>query len=205
MLGSHKDHRRAQSGPLLATYGLRRTSSQLQRTAWETSYRNSVVGVDISAILVSIGLRQWWGSTPGNAALTPILAVAATLLWILALVMNRAWDSRVLGQGSQEFNRLFRALGFSIVVLALVALGLQLAELRPWVFGVLPIACLLTVLGRYILRQRLHHRREQGKCLHQVLAIGHRRRDRGPHQPNPPRPLHRLDRGGCLHSDRLRH
>ena len=172
MLGSHKDHRRAQSGALLATYGLHRTVPQIQRTWWEITYRYTVVGVDVSAILVSIGLRQWWGSAPGNAALTPILAVAATLLWISALVMNRAWDSRVLGQGSQEFNRLFRALGFSTVVLALVALGLQLAELRPWVFGVLPVACLLTVVGRYILRQRLHHRRAKGECLHQVLAIG---------------------------------
>src|SRR5882724_8134716 len=53
MLGSHKDHRRAQSGALLATYGLHRAIPQLQRTRWEITYRNAVVGVDVSAILVS--------------------------------------------------------------------------------------------------------------------------------------------------------
>jgi exopolysaccharide biosynthesis polyprenyl glycosylphosphotransferase len=121
---------------------------------------------------MSIGLRELWGDRPEVPALTPILAASALVLSVFCLAVTRAWEPGVVGQGSEEFSRLLRALVTTAVVLGLIGLALQLPEMRPWVFGVVPVAAVLAAMGRLVLRKVLHGRRARGDCLLEVLAVG---------------------------------
>ncbi|WP_308282869.1 sugar transferase [Pseudonocardia nigra] len=142
------------------------------RPAWEVRYARSVAAADVLAIVVSLGLREVWGDAPPISGLTWVLAGVTLGLTVMCLIVCRTWESAVLGQGAEEFSRLLRAMVTSAVVLGLIALALKLPEVRPWVFGVLPIALLLAALGRLLLRKALYRRRKAGACLHEVLAVG---------------------------------
>ena len=147
-----------------------RTASS--RPRWESRYARAVAVSDLTAMAVSLGLREWWGQAPALAHLPVALGLLLLALTAAALGLSRAWDSSILGQGSEEFSRLLRALVTVAVVLGLVGLALKLPEVRPWVFGVIPIACVLATGGRLALRKALHNRRRRGGCTHQVLAVG---------------------------------
>jgi exopolysaccharide biosynthesis polyprenyl glycosylphosphotransferase len=78
----------------------------------------------------------------------------------------------VIGQGSEEFSRVIRAVVTSAVALGLLGLGLQALAPRPWVFGLMPMGGVLAIGFRLILRGRLHRLRDQGRCALPVLAVG---------------------------------
>ncbi|MGH3888744.1 MAG: sugar transferase [Pseudonocardiaceae bacterium] len=120
---------------------------------------------------VSLGLHKWWGQPPGYD-LRIALGLFLMALTAAALGPARAWDPSILGQGSEEFSRLLRALVTVAVVIGLVGLALKLLSVRPYVFGVIPVAFILAVVGRLGLRKVLHRHRRSGACMHRVLAVG---------------------------------
>jgi exopolysaccharide biosynthesis polyprenyl glycosylphosphotransferase len=151
--------------------------TQLLRTAvsrprWEIRHAQAAAFMDLSAIVVSLGLHKWWGDAPGHHHLREVIGLALITLTVVALGFTRAWDPSALGQGSEEFNRLLRALVAVAVVVGLVGLALKLPEVRPYVFGVIPSAFLLAAVGRLVLRKVLHRHRRNGACMHEVLAVG---------------------------------
>jgi exopolysaccharide biosynthesis polyprenyl glycosylphosphotransferase len=104
--------------------------------------------------------------------ISPGLGLVVTLVTALCMLLNRVWDPRVLGQGSEEFSRLIRGFTTSAVVLGLGGLALLLSAVRPWVFGLLPLAGGLSLIGRFSWRKWLHRNRARGRFLHPMLAVG---------------------------------
>jgi exopolysaccharide biosynthesis polyprenyl glycosylphosphotransferase len=151
-------------------------SMSVQRPRWEGRYARVVAASDLVAVLIVVvighvlGLGNYQPSLGGT--ISPELGLVITALTALALVVTRAWDQRVLGQGSEEFTRLIRGFTTAAVVLGLAGLALQLPALRPWVFGLLPLAGLLSLLGRFLLRKWLHRKRAAGRFVHPMLAVG---------------------------------
>jgi exopolysaccharide biosynthesis polyprenyl glycosylphosphotransferase len=141
-----------------------------ERSRRKRRQTGAAVTVDLAAVLASATLYQVWGSAKAGSVVVAGAAVVA--LTAVALRVARAWDPSVLGQGSLEFTRLLRAFVGASVTVGLVGLGLQLPEARPWVFAVLPIACVLSAAGRLVLRKRLHRLRAEGKAMARVLAVG---------------------------------
>ena len=90
-------------------------------------------------------------------------------------------------------------------MLGLVGLALKLPEVRPWVFGVIPMAGVLAVGGRLALRKALHRRRRNGGCTHQVLAVGTEESVAELIVRTRRASLQRLDRDRSLHPVRHRH
>ncbi|MGH3851997.1 MAG: sugar transferase [Pseudonocardiaceae bacterium] len=121
---------------------------------------------------VSLGLNKWWGDPPGYYHLRLGFGLLMLALMTAVLVLARAWDSSVLGHGSEEFNRLLRATATLAVVVCVVGLAFKLSEVRPYVFGVVPVAVILAFIGRLVLRKFLHRHRRGGACMHGVLAVG---------------------------------
>jgi exopolysaccharide biosynthesis polyprenyl glycosylphosphotransferase len=142
------------------------------RPRWEIRYAQAVAVSDLVATAASLGLHKWWGDSPGYAHARVPFGLALMALTVVALGLARAWDPSVQGQGSEEFSRLLRALVMLAVVVGLVGLALKLPEVRPYVFGVIPVAFILAAVGRVVLRKVLHRRRQHGACMHGVLAIG---------------------------------
>jgi exopolysaccharide biosynthesis polyprenyl glycosylphosphotransferase len=140
------------------------------RPRWQTRYTRMVVAADLAAVLISTVLYRFWGSATTDAVMVDGVAVVA--LTVASLVLVRAWEPAVLGQGSLEFTRLLRAMVGAAVAVGLVGLALELPHARPWVFGVMPLAAVLAAAGRKCLRTGLHRRRRAGGALVRVLAVG---------------------------------
>ena len=152
-----------------------RPPSGLVRQAWETHYARSVITSDAAAVAVVCGLgsllgAQIIGAGPGSyaVAIGPVVAVAL----LVSAHLVGAWDPSVLGDGSAEYRRLVRGFATAAGVLGLAGLAVGLDQIRPWIFGIVPVACLLALGGRFALRKAVHRRRAAGRCTHQVLAVG---------------------------------
>lgn len=146
---------------------------RLPEATWEPRYRAAVILADllVTMIAVAAGSRL----TRGEVIIYHMpeaLAVITGSVLVGALVATRAWDLRVLGSGAEEFRRLGRAVFATGVIVGLSGLALQLADVRPWVFGVLPAILLIVAPLRYVLRRLLHSRRQHGECMLPVLAAG---------------------------------
>ncbi len=105
----------------------------------------------------------------------PYIAVSLLMpaVWVLAVSLNRAYESRFLGVGSEEFRRVARA-GISLTALvAFFSYAAQVSVARHYVLISLPLMTILTVGERYALRQWLHRRRAAGEFLHRVVVVGH--------------------------------
>jgi exopolysaccharide biosynthesis polyprenyl glycosylphosphotransferase len=140
------------------------------RSRWERRHTAGVVAVDLAAVVAAAALYRVWGGADGASVL--VAGTAVTAVTVAALGVSRAWESSALGQGSLEFARLLRGFVGAAVLIALTGLALQLPQARPWVFAVLPVAGVLSVLGRLLLRRRLHRLRREGRAMTRVLAVG---------------------------------
>jgi exopolysaccharide biosynthesis polyprenyl glycosylphosphotransferase len=138
-------------------------------------YPMAIMVSDVLAIAAGVllgyllGLGSW---VPQFGEVAPGVGVVAGLLMIGGLLVCRAWDVQILGHGSAEFSRLIRAVVTSAVTLGLLGLAFEALAARPWVFGLMPLAGGLAVLGRLLLRHRLHRLRARGECALPVLAVG---------------------------------
>ncbi|GEL20052.1 sugar transferase [Pseudonocardia asaccharolytica] len=153
-----------------------RPAGSLTRPRWETRYARLVVGGDLLAVAIAVlvghllGLGNYLPLFGGSTS--PSLGIGSGLITVTGLFVTRAWDPRILGQGSDEFSRVLHALVASAVVVGLGGLALQISAVRPWVFGLIPLAGILLVIGRFVLRGWLHRRRADGRFTHAVLAVG---------------------------------
>ena len=146
-----------------------------RRNGWESRYAVATVAADLVAItiMIVVGYVLGLGSyVPQFGEVSPGVGIVAGIFMLIALVACRAWDPRVIGQGSEEFSRVMRAVVTSAVALGLLGLGLQALAPRPWVFGLMPMGGALAIGFRMLLRARLHRLRVTGRCALPVLAVG---------------------------------
>lgn len=142
---------------------------------WESRYTAAVVVVDLLLIVggASVGAVIGLGSEATTVVSVPwSMALAAAALTVAGLGVWRAWESRQLGQGSEEFSRVLKGTVTSLVVLGLVGLATDTDSVRLWAFGVIPAIGVALAAARYLLRRGLHARRRRGECMHEVLAVG---------------------------------
>ena len=101
------------------------------------------------------------------------MSLALPVLWIAALRLAGAYDVRLIGTGTDEFRKVLTA-GVSLTVAAATfsyATNLELS--RVYMFIALPVVTTLDLIARLLLRKRLHAQRMRGRCLHNVVAVGH--------------------------------
>ncbi len=146
-----------------------------RRRGWESGYLAATVVCDTIAVVISVVVGDELGlgsHVPGFGDVSPGVGAVAGILILFSLLAGRAWDPVVLGQGSEELGRLIRAVVTAAVVLGLTGLAFRATAVRPWVFGLMPVAGLLATLFRLALRSRLHGLRADGRCVLPVLAVG---------------------------------
>ncbi|MGH3914899.1 MAG: sugar transferase [Pseudonocardiaceae bacterium] len=139
---------------------------------WEHAYRSLVVLTDLVIIAVSfrIGLVITDASLAGR--LPGFIAGVTGAILVVSMIVCRAWEPRILGQGAEELRRLLKAVMAAVVALGLTALAFEVGYFRPWVFGVLPVTGLALVVARYALRRGLYAKRARASCMHPVLVAG---------------------------------
>ncbi|GAA0940485.1 sugar transferase [Nonomuraea longicatena] len=142
---------------------------------WVRVYRLRAVAADLAGAgtgaLVAFFTR--FGEITPYAVPYFLLSVGLPLLWVCAVALNRAYESRMLGAGPEEFRRVVQC---GLVLTAATAIGSYVTKTdvaRGYVVLALPLTTLLTLVFRYGLRKGLHRRRAAGRCLRRVVAVGH--------------------------------
>jgi exopolysaccharide biosynthesis polyprenyl glycosylphosphotransferase len=142
------------------------------RPGWEQRYRKAVVAGDLLAIGLSELIHQFWGApAPSREAHIEFLVLEFAAA-VLILRTVRAWDATELGRGPDEYTRVFRGFLWLALLVGVAGLALEEPSLRPYAFGVTPVALVLAVAGRALARRQLRRYRSRGLCMRNVLAVG---------------------------------
>ena len=135
------------------------------------------VAIDLTAATVG-ALAAFLARFGADAAhLTGLLVDLLTafllpLAWIGVAALNRAYDLRFVGAGTNEFGRVFRTFLQLAVLTALVSYAADLQIARGFLLLALPLTLLLSWCGRYAARLRLTRLRRSGQAMNRVLAVG---------------------------------
>jgi exopolysaccharide biosynthesis polyprenyl glycosylphosphotransferase len=151
--------------------GRRRPHDRHIRRYRTTAVLIDVVAASVGAVVAQIGrfgiaptdraLVYWWGS------------LALPILWVLAVLLSRAYENRFLASSAEEYRRVINAAVGLIAGIAVVSYLMKTEFARGYVVLALPCCMVISLLGRYTARRRLRRARKQGKYLQDVLVVGH--------------------------------
>jgi exopolysaccharide biosynthesis polyprenyl glycosylphosphotransferase len=103
----------------------------------------------------------WWG----------LAAVPA--MWLLAVVASRAYETRFLASSAEEYQRVINAALGLIAGVAVISYLVKADFARGYVVLALPTCAVVALVGRHFAGMALRRSRSQGKCLQDVLVVGH--------------------------------
>jgi exopolysaccharide biosynthesis polyprenyl glycosylphosphotransferase len=136
------------------------------RPTWERRYATLMPLGDLTTLLVVAGLV---GQLP-FVHLTTAFVIA--VVWLLSLAVGGAYESRVLGQGSDEYKRVLSSSWQYAALLALVAYTVNEPRVRGCLLVLLPVGTAALVLARQTVRRFVWARRRQGFALHRLVVVG---------------------------------
>ena len=147
------------------------------RRKWERSYVAATIAIDTSAALVAATAAYMgrFGDHPASNYLWGYIALSASLpvLWLAAMWVARAYETRFLTVGYEEFRRVLIAAVAVIATVGTFSWATKAEVARGYVIIALPLATMLTLLGRYSARKFVHRRRRTGDFMSNVLLVGH--------------------------------
>jgi exopolysaccharide biosynthesis polyprenyl glycosylphosphotransferase len=141
-----------------------------RRSAWTRPLTVRAIGADV---LIAAGVAAGCtASLPGIRPLTPYAAMLGALIWFVAVLVNRGYESGRMGDGAEEFQAILRA-AFSVVLLmGIASYAFQFLLPRREVLVAVPTVALLSGVVRHVQRRQLHERRYQGEAMLRTLAVG---------------------------------
>ena len=160
-------------------FGVAATGGRIERRAprrpstWSRDYLRRVALADFGCAVVGVftAAQLRFGSNVTDMYLA--LSLTLPVLWIAALWLAGAYDVRFIGTGSDEYRKVLNA-GVSLTAaVAIFSYAINLELSRAYVVIALPSVTLFDLLARFAIRKRLHRQRMRGKCLHNVVAVGH--------------------------------
>ena len=101
-----------------------------------------------------------------------LLLVAGIPAWLVVVALAGGYDKRQIAAGFDYYRRAVTGGVWVLATAAFISFALHADVSRALVFGSVPLATLLTIAGRYGVRQVLHHRLRGDHATHRVLAIG---------------------------------
>jgi exopolysaccharide biosynthesis polyprenyl glycosylphosphotransferase len=150
---------------------------------WAKLYRFAVLGLDFLAAVIAgiaaVYLRFYVfdrdvSELPTISGFTYWqFAAIFPLAWVFSMATARAYESRYLGLGADEFKRVFHGAVGLTAISCFVFFTAQLNASRGVIGMALPGATLLALIFRYAARKALHAARRAGKFCHRVLVVGH--------------------------------
>jgi exopolysaccharide biosynthesis polyprenyl glycosylphosphotransferase len=140
---------------------------------WLRRYVGSLVAIDAAAAtLAALTAYIVRFSDIDTASGYFVFSLLLPLIWVGAVGLARAYETPVLGVGSEEFQRVGQAFVGLTAAVGFASYATKAEVARGYVVLALPIAVVLCMLGRYAARKRLHQLRHRGECMHDVIAVG---------------------------------
>nr|WP_245647194.1 sugar transferase [Microtetraspora niveoalba] len=168
-----------QEGELAAAVGAagKVSSSAVARPPrWASRYRFHAALLDVASALLAgtAAVAARFGEVTPYVAPYVVMSALLPLLWVCSVGINRAYEPRLIGVGSEEFRRIAQS-GFTLTAAVAIAAYVTKTDVaRGYVVLALPAMTGLTLCARYALRRRLHRRWARGGCMRRVVAVGHR-------------------------------
>lgn len=153
-----------------------RDKPQLRRDPLRV-YATRAVVWDLLAVTAAsaIGFILRW-TVPYNLNISDstyvFFALVVVVSWFVVLVLRGAYDTRILGVGSEEFKRIVGASAMVFGAIAVVSFALKLDLSRGFVLITFTVGMLLLLIVRWILRAWLRHERMYGHFLHRTIVVG---------------------------------
>jgi len=146
-----------------------------RRSGWEATYVRALLIVDliIGAAAGALAFSLRFQQVTAYNRLYLVFSALLPLALVGVLAMFRAYERRFLFVGTDEYQRVIRAGLALTATAAIVSYALEAQLARSYVLVALPAATLVTVLGRFVIRKRLHRLRGRGECLRRVVVVGH--------------------------------
>jgi exopolysaccharide biosynthesis polyprenyl glycosylphosphotransferase len=135
---------------------------------WLHPYTVAVVVSDAVAALISAVVAI----TAFNSPVNPWVVTLFPPAWVAALAMGRTYEHRFVGNGSEEYKRLFHTSVVFLAVVGTLAYAGDVELTRGVVVVGLPTAMVLSLVAHWAARQILHTLRRHGRCMQQVVAVG---------------------------------
>lgn len=164
----------AEHRPVRAGVGSRTAVSA--RPAWEARYVWQLIGLDVITVGGAHALAFWTRSfqDPNKIHVQYLwMSVLLSVGWMLALSLNRCYDTRHLFVGTEEYQRIFRAALALMATVAITLYAFDLGFAREYMLAAFAIAFTAVSGARFVLRRGLHAGWEQGYRLRRVIAVGH--------------------------------
>ncbi|WP_100446623.1 sugar transferase [Glycomyces xiaoerkulensis] len=143
--------------------------------AWQRKYFAGIVASDVAGGVVGAAVAFFarFGSLNDHSQIYALGLVAMPLVWIAVLGLSRAFESRYLFVGTEEYQRVVHAAVALTAAVALVSYGLELPTSRVFVLIAIPTAAFTSIAARFAWRKWLHRMRRQGRCMKRVVLVGH--------------------------------
>src|SRR5580704_3053825 len=160
-------------------FGIAATSGRFERrtarrvSTWTRDYLREVALADLGCAVVGVFMAAQIRFGSNVTSMYLALSLALPVLWVGALWLAGGYDVRFIGTGSDEYHKVLNA-GVSLTAAVAIfsyAVNLQLS--RGYVVIALPSVTLFDLVARHTMRKRLHRKRASGKCVHNVVAVGH--------------------------------
>jgi exopolysaccharide biosynthesis polyprenyl glycosylphosphotransferase len=140
-------------------------------------YASRAIILDAIAITLAgaIGFVLRWAipySVELNDPTYVSLVLVVIVAWIGTLIIRGAYDTRILGVGSEEFKRVVAATATVFAAVAIVVFVLKIDLSRGFVVIAFAVGILLLLVVRWSLRAWLRHERRFGHFLHRTVVIG---------------------------------
>ena len=156
-----------------ATGGTIERRAARRLSSWTRDYLRQVALADLGCAVVGVFIAAQVRFGSDVTAMYLGLSLALPVLWIVALWLAGAYDVRFIGTGSDEYRKVLNA-GVSLTAaVAIFSYTVNLQLSRAYVVIALPSITVFDLFARFAMRKRLHQKRMRGKCLHNVVAVGH--------------------------------
>lgn len=149
-------------------------------TGWRRPYVAALVAGDAAAVTIGALMAQavrFEGLdrsqvAAGTGVSYLVISFLVAPLWAATLAGCGVYEGRRLGNGAEEYRRIFNAAVRFLAAVAVVTLAFRLSPARAMVALALPLATVLTVVNHYLARRWLHTRRAAGECLARAVVVG---------------------------------
>jgi exopolysaccharide biosynthesis polyprenyl glycosylphosphotransferase len=137
---------------------------------WLVRYTAGLVAGDLAAAAVAASV-----AVPALGAASPALitaSVATVALWPVVIAAVGGYAERRLGTGSDEYRRVLVSGLITLSLLGVASAAGAGMTVRPLVLLGAPLAIVVTLGSRALLRRRLHAGRRANEMTKQVVAVG---------------------------------